>query len=135
MLLMLFLGTPIVSIPALFIIYVILKNEKLQTKNNAFLINLLVSDIILVFSNLIVKSTLIIMHLFGMNIGVNCVFMRLLNLVTGLGNKMCFVPVVVDRLLYIALPFSYKKIMTNKMVIITVSVLWLVTVSFRCLNS
>ena len=40
---------------------------------------------------------------------------------------MCFVPVVVDWLLHVALPFSYNKIVTNVIVIIITSVLWLVT--------
>lgn len=130
--LMLLLGIPMVTAPALFVIYVILKNEKLQTKNNVFLINLLVSDIILVLTKLTVRGTLIILYLCGVDIDANCFFIGSLNLFTGLASKINFLPVVIDRLLYVALPFAYKRIVTNKVVTVTIIILWLTT---ACLSA
>ena len=124
----LFLGTPIVIIPALLIIYAIMKNEKLQTKKNIFLSNLLITDIVLVFSNCI-NGILIILYLFDVEVDANCTVIATLTLIPTLADKLCFLPVVVDRLLNIAFPFDYKQIMTNKAVAITIATLWLVTVS------
>ena len=124
----LFLGSPAVIIPALFIIHVVIKNEKLQTKRNFFLINLLITDIALVFSKCIINGTLITLHLFDINLDANCTVIIILTLIPALANKLCFLPVVVDRLLNIAFPFDYKQIMTNKVVAITITTLWLVTI-------
>ena len=125
----LLIWTPAVIVPALFVIHVVLKNEKLQTKKNFFLINLLITDIALVFSRCIINGTLIILHLFDVDLDVNCIVIVILTLIPALANKLCFLPVVVDRLLNIAFPFDYKQIMTNKVVAITIATLWLVTVS------
>lgn len=124
----LFLGTPIVIIIASLIIYIIMKNERLQTKNNYFLMNLLVSDILLVFTNCSINGMLIIMYLFDVDIDVNCIMIVTLTLIPALANKLCFLPVVIDRLLFVALPFDYKLVVTNKLVVITISTLWLVAV-------
>lgn len=126
--LLLFLGAAIVTLPALFIIIIIFKNEKLQTKNNIFLINLLISDIIQVLSRLTIRGALIIMYLCGLNASVNCVIVQSFNLTTGVATKISFLPVIVDRLLYIALPFAYKRIVTNKVVAMTIIIIWIVTV-------
>ena len=124
----LFLGTPTVIITASFIIYIIMKNERLQTKNNYFLINLLVSDIILVFTNCSIHGILIILYQFDIDIDAHCFTIIMLTLIPVLANKLCFLPVVVDRLLFVALPFDYKLVVTNKVVTITISTLWLVAV-------
>ena len=128
----LFLGTPIVIIIASLIIYIIMKNERLQTKNNYFLMNLLVSDILLVFTNCSINGMLIIMYLFDVDIDVNCIMIVTLTLIPALANKLCFLPVVIDRLLFVALPFDYKLVVTNKLVVITISTLWLVAVFDGC---
>ena len=132
--LMLLLGTPMVTIPAVFVIHVIMKYEKLQTKNNIFLINLLVSDIILVLTKLAVRGTLITVYLCGADIDASCLFIGLLNAITGFAVKLSFLPVVIDRLLYVAFPFSYKRIVTNKVVTITISAIWLAALSLSLIT-
>ena len=124
----LFLGTPIIIIPALLVIYIIMKNKKLQTKRNFFLINLLITDIVLVFSNCLISGTLMILYLLDVDIEPNCTVIFMLRIIPALANKLCFLPVIVDRLLYIAFPFDYKRIMTNKVVAITIITFWLATV-------
>ena len=71
------------------------------------------------------------MYLCGVNTDVNCIIVQSLYLITGVltgvADKLSFLPVVVDQLLYIALPFAYKRIVTTKVVAMTISILWLVT--------
>ena len=124
----LILGTPTVILAALLMIYIIMKKKRLQTKNNIFLINLFISDILLVFTHCSINGTLILLCLFAVDVDVDCAAIIIPTLIPALANKLCFLPVVFDRLLFIALPFDYKRVVTNNVVIITICTIWLLVV-------
>ena len=125
---MLSILVPSVTIPAVMVIRIILKNAVLKTRNNIFLVNLLIADVCIALVRWLLNTTLMIPYLLGFNITINCTiyFVPMLGLV--MATKLMFVPLSVDRFVHIAFPFSYKKIMTTKVIAITISSLWLLSI-------
>ena len=119
------LGVLLVAVPALVVIIIILKNRTLREKsNNIFYANLLISDVVTAIVRWIISSTIVSSYLLGVPI-VNCNVLNVPLAVTLFANDLMFLPVVIDRLLDIACPFSYKRIFTSKRIAIIISGLWL----------
>ena len=49
-------------------------------------------------------------------------------------TDLMFLPVVMDRFLHIACPFSYKRMFTTKRIAIIISGLWLLSIAFGLLG-
>ena len=120
--------TPLVTIPAVMVIRIILKNAALKTKNNIFLVNLLIADICTVLFRWLLNTTLMIPYLLGFNITINCTIYLVPIMGLLMATKLMFVPLSVDRFIHIAFPFSYKRIMTTKVIATTISSLWLLSI-------
>ena len=123
------LGVLLVVIPSLAVIIVILKNGKLREKNNnIFYVNLLIADVLTVLVRLIITIDYL-----GLPI-VNCNVLFMLMYSSFYGNRLMFLSVVIDRLLVVALPFSYKRIVTTKRVGLTITGLWLLAFALGVLG-
>ena len=121
--------TPLVTIPAVMVIRIILKNAMLKTRNNIFLVNLLIADVCFALFRWLFNTTLTISYLLGFNITtINCTIYLVPMFGLLMATKLMFVPLSVDRFVHIAFPFSYKKIMTTKVIAITISSLWLLSI-------
>ena len=113
------LSIPVVIVPALLAIVIILKNKGLQTNNNIFLINLLLTDVgiaVIWCTN----GLLAVLYLLSVNVDVDCNLMLIPFMLLVLANKLMFIPLCVDRFIHIAFLFSYKRIVTNKAITITI---------------
>ena len=123
-------GVLLVVVPSLTVIIIILKNRKLkEIHNNIFYVNLLIADVLTILARWIITTTIIICYLLDLpNINCNIALMPLYT--TLFGARLMFVPVVVDRFLYVALTFSYKNIVTTKRVTWTIASLWLLAMAF-----
>ena len=71
----------------------------------------------------IIASTMIISYLLDLP-NVNCVVTCASQYTLLLGTRLMFLPVVVNRFLHVALPFSYKSTVTTKRVCLTIGSLW-----------
>ena len=65
---------------------------------------------------------------------VNCDVVRMLQYGSLLSTRLMFLPVVVNRFLHVALPFSYKSVVTTKRVYLTIGSLWLVAFAIGMLS-
>ena len=119
---------PMVIIPAFWAIVIIVKNKKLQTNNNIFLINLLLSDVGLVVALWCTNGRLTVLYLLGVNVDVDCTIEAAPIMISLIGNKLMFIPTCVDRFIHIAFPFSYKRIVTTKAIIATTITLWIAAI-------
>ena len=122
------LSIPMVIIPALYAIVFVVKNTRLQTNNNIFLINLLLTDIgfaVILWST---NGLLTILYLLGINVDPDCNLILIPVMILVVANKLMFIPLCVDRFIHIAYPFSYKRIVTTKAVMITIISLWIAAV-------
>ena len=115
---------PVVIVPSLLAIAIIVKNKRLQTNNNIFLINLLFTDIGFALVFCCYNGLLTVLYLLGVNVNVDC---RII--VMPAMAKLIFIPMCVDRFIHIAFPFSYKQIVTTKAIIITIITLWIVDIA------
>ena len=122
---MLLLVAPLVAVPVVMIIRVIAKNGVLQTRNNIFLVNLLVADLCILMLRWLVNGTLIILYLLGFEIDVNCNIVLVPTIGLLMATKLMFVPLSVDRFIHVAFPFSYKRIMSTRVIATIISSLWL----------
>ena len=119
---------PSVTIPAVMVIRIILKNAALKTKNNIFLVNLLIADVCIALFRWLFNTTVMIPYLLGFNITINCTTYLVPTLSLVMATKLMFVPLSVDRFIHVAFPFSYKSIMRTKVIAITISSLWLLSI-------
>ena len=119
------LAVVLVVVPALVVIITILKNRKLREKNNnIFYANLLIADVMTILLRWIVTSIIIIFHLLDIpNVNCNVVYVPLS--VSVFSSRLMFLPVVINRFLHVALPFSYKRTITTKRVKLIISGFWL----------
>ena len=115
----------LVAVPALVVIIIILKNRKLREKsNNIFYVNVLITDVISILVRWIISSTIVICYLLGVH-NVNCTMIMVSHNVSLFATDLMFLPVVIDRFLHIACPFSYKRMFTTKRIAIIISGFWL----------
>ena len=105
---------PVVIVPVLWAIVVVVKNKKLQTNNNIFFINLLLTDVAFAVVQWFTEGLLIILYLFDVNVDLDCRIIMIPLVALWLANKLMFLPTCVDRFIHIAFPFSYKRIVTTK---------------------
>ena len=128
MLCIVLMSIPVVIVPALWAIVIIVKNKKLQINNNIFLINLLLADVGVAVSLLCVDGLLTLLYLLGVNVDVDCRIIVIPVVIFVIASKLMFIPTCVDRFIHIAFPFSYKRIVTTKAIMITVITLWMVAI-------
>ena len=121
------LGVFLVVVPAMAVIIIILKNRKLREKSNIFYINLLITDVVATVIRWVFTSTIIICYLFDIPI-VKCNVAVVPVLVSLFATLLMFLPVVIDRFLHIAFPFSYKRMFTTTRIAVIISSLWLLSV-------
>ena len=126
MLFIMSMSIPVVIVPALSAIVIIVKNKKLQTNNNIFLINLLLTDVGIALA-CCTNGLLTTLYLLGVDVGVDCTLLVTSLMILVIANKLMFIPMCVDRFIHIAFPFSYKRIVTTKVIMITIITLWMVS--------
>ena len=115
-------------VPVMVVIIIVLKNRKLREKsNNIFYVNLLITDVVATLIRWVFTSTIIICYLFDVPI-VKCNVAVVPVLVSLFATLLMFLPVVNDRFLHIAFPFSYKRMFTTTRIAVIISSLWLLTV-------
>ena len=120
MLCIVLMSIPVVIVPALRAIVIIVKDKKLQTNNNIFLINLLLADVgyaVVICCN---SGLLTVLYLLGVNVDVDCRITVIPVMIFVIANKLMFIPTCVDRFIHITFPFSYKRIVTTKAIMATV---------------
>ena len=122
------MSIPVVIVPSLMAIAIIVKNKRLQTNNNIFLINLLFTDIGFALALCCYNGLLTVLYLLGVNRDVDCRIIVIPVMTLLIANKLMFIPMCVDRFIHIAFPFSYKRIVTTKAIIITIITLWMVAI-------
>ena len=122
------MSIPVVIVPALWAIAIIVKNKKLQTNNNIFLINLLLTDVGFAVMLWCTNGLLTVLYLLGVKVDADCNSVPIPVMIMGIANKLMFVPICVDRFIHIACPFSYKRIVTTKAVMITIITLWMLAI-------
>ena len=127
-------GAIFVLVPTLAVIIIVLKNRKLKEKNNnIFYVNLLVADVLATLSRWLLTSAIIISYLLNLPI-VNCNVAFFLLYSSLFASRLMFLPVVFDRFLHVALPFSYKNVVTDKRVNWTIAGFWLLSLGFGLLK-
>ena len=119
---------PVVVIPALWAIVIIVKNKKLQTNNNIFLINLLLTDVGFAVVLWCTEGLLTVLYLLDVDVDPDCRIIMIPLMLSFFANKLMFLPTCVDRFIHIAFPFSYKRIVTTKAIMTTIITLWMVTI-------
>ena len=82
------MSIPVVIVPALWAIVIIVKNKKLQTNNNIFLINLLLADVSFAVVLLCVNGVLKVLYLFGVNVDVDCRIGVIPTMIFVIANKL-----------------------------------------------
>ena len=124
------MSIPVVIVPALWAIVIIVKNKKLQTNNNTFLINLLIADVGLAAAVVLCCNSglLTVLYLLGVNVDVDCRIAVISVMIFVIGSRMMFIPTCVDRFIHIAFPFSYKWIITTKAIMAAIITLWMITI-------
>ena len=124
----------LVTVPALVVIIIILKNRKLREKsNNIFYVNVLITDVISILVRWIISSTIVINYLLGVP-NVNCTMIMLSHNASLFTTDLMFLPVVIDQFLHIACPFSYKRMFTTKRIAIIISGFWLLALACSTLS-
>lgn len=121
------LGVPLVTIPALMVITIIVKIRNqinINNINNIFFANLLVADIGFALIHWSVGGTMIILYLCDLP-NLDCKIAHMLIRVSVLASRLMFLPLTINRLINVAFPFSYKRIMNLKIVFAILSCLWL----------
>ena len=123
---MLLFGIPVVIVPALSAIVIIVKDRKLQTNNNIFLINLLLTDVAL--AAVLLCFTVLGKVLYVLDVNMDCRILVIPIMTLTIANKLMFIPTCVDRFIHIAAPFSYKRIVTTKAIMTTIITLWVLAI-------
>ena len=122
------ISIPVVMVPALLAILIIVKNKELQTNNNIFLINLLLADMGFVVVLWCTYGLLTLLYLLDVKVDPDCRIIMIPNLTLVIASKLMFLPTCVERFIHIAFPFSYKRIVTTKAIIITIITPWMVAI-------
>ena len=123
------MSIPVVIVPSLMAIAIIVKNKRLQTNNNVFLINLLFTDVGMAVALCCYNGLLTVLYLLSVNVDVDCRIIAIPAMALLIANKLMFVPMCVDRFIHIAFPFSYKRIVTTKAITITIITLWILAIA------
>ena len=134
---LLLLVIPTIVIPASVIIHVIWKNEKLHTKYYFFVASLLVTDIATT-GRYAYEIFSMILYLFGMTVAHNDIFFVILT-IPRVATCYAFVFLAIDRVIGVGFPYRNRKIMTDRVVKILITVAWflaaVITFSIRFTSS
>ena len=122
------LSIPSIIVPALSAIVVIVRNKKLQSNNNLFLINLLLTDVGIAVTLSCANGLFTVLYLIGVNVDVDCTIPLIPFTLLLIANKLMFLPMCVDRFIHISFPFLYKRIVTTKTIMATIITLWVVSI-------
>ena len=117
-------GVPLVTIPALIVIAIIVKNRQQRNIRNIFFVNFLIADIVFALIHWSIGSTMIIPYLFDFP-NLNCTIAHMLIRISVLASRIMFLPITINRFIGVAFPFSHKRIMNTKTIIAIISCLWL----------
>ena len=101
MLFVVLMSIPVVIVPALWAIAIIVKNKKLQTNNNIFLINLLLTDVGFAVLLCCTNGLLTVLYLLGVNVEPDCNLKLVPVRILVIANKLMFIPMCVDRFIHI----------------------------------
>lgn len=129
MLFILSMAIPLVIIPALMVVVIVMKNKKMQINKNFFLINLVLADMGVVLVQWCTNGLLMVLYLLGLTVDANCTLILTPAIALVIASKLMFLPMCMDRFIHIAFPFSYKRIVTTKAIIVTIIGLWMVAIS------
>ena len=124
------LGVPLVKISAMIMIAIMVTSRKQRNannRNNIFFANLLIADIGFAVIQWSISGTTIVLYLLDVP-NLNCTISHMLIRISVLDNRLMFLPITVNRLLNVAFPFSYKRIMSIKVVITIISCLWMLVI-------
>ena len=122
------MSIPLVIVPAVSAIVIIMKNKKLLTNNNIFLINLLLTDVGFSVVLWCTNGLLTVLYLCGVSVDADCNLVLIPVMILVIANKLMFIPMCVDRFIHIAFPFSYKRTVTTKAIVTTIITLWMVAI-------
>ena len=121
------------------VIFAILKDKKLRTNNNLLVVNLLVSDIVFILLQLSHTVYLASIYLLDLEWDDFCnAYLPVASIMSRITTLMT-IPLIAYRVVSIARPFSYKRIMTKEKIVSMIIALWvfaavstvLITVSIR----
>ena len=124
------LGVPLVTIPAMIMIAIMVKSRKhrdVNNRNNIFFANLLIADIGFAVIQWGISGTMISLYLFDVP-NFNCSISHLVICISVIAIRLMFLLITVNRLLNVAFSFSYKRIMSTKVVITIISCLWVLVI-------
>ena len=110
------------------VIFAMLKDKKLKNFNNLLIVNLLVSDLIFIlahFSRIVYLSSI---YLFGIKLYDFCKVTVPITSFLSRGSTLMAIPLIFYRVVSIIRPFSYKRIMTKKRIIVMIVWLWVFAV-------
>ena len=113
----------VVGIPSALVIRVIAVEKELHTKYYFFLVNLLITDLFGLVGTNLVQFLALIIYVSGIHFQLTCSFLHIFD-TSSLASELLFVTLAIDRFVAIASPYHHRKIMTNKVVITTVAVVW-----------
>ena len=117
-------------VPALTVIIIVLKNRKVRRESSKiFYVNLLITDVVTTLSQWIISSAIVIRYLLDV-FNVNCTIVTVPLIASMFAADLMFLPIVMDRFLHIAFPFSYKRMFTTKRITVIISSLWLLSLLF-----
>ena len=120
---MLLLAPFVVGIPSALVIRVIAVEKELHTKYYFFVVNLLLTDFFGSLISNLVQIVALIIYISGTNIKLSCYFLETLSIFS-VGSQLLFITLGIDRYVAIAYPFHHRKIMTNKVVIGAIALVW-----------
>ena len=113
----------VIGIPSALVIRVIAFERKLHTKYYFFLVNLLVTDFLGVLVNNVVQFMALVLYVSGSSIKLSCIFIEIFSIFSFTG-QLLFITLGIDRFVAIASPYHHRKIMTKKVVVTIVAVVW-----------
>ena len=113
----------VIGIPSALVIRVIAFERKLHTKYYFFLVNLLLTDFLGVLVNNVVQFVALVLYVSGSSIKLSCIFIEIFGMFSFAG-QLLFITLGIDRFVAIASPYHHRKIMTKKVVVTIVAVVW-----------
>lgn len=113
----------VIAIPSALVIRVIAVEKELHTKYYFFLVNLLITDFFGLVATNLVQFLALVIYVSGINFKLTCSFLHIFD-TSSLASELLFVTLGIDRLVAITSPYHHRKIMTNKVAITTVAVVW-----------
>ena len=109
----------VIGIPSALVIRVIAFERKLHTKYYFFL----VTDFPGVLVNNVVQLVALVLYVSGSSIKLSCIFIEIFGMFSFAG-QLLFIILGIDRFVAIASPYHHRKIMTKKVVVTIVAVVW-----------